>query len=411
MAEFIETHLTFDTMFTFSQPGTKRNWDSNDVLQEVAANQPRYATEGGLYIDPIKRNYLPESEDLTTWATAGTGTVVASATVPGPGLNAFLVSDDSGLHGFRIEHDYSVNIPNDQEYTFSVLFNTAGDINDGMPALNIELTGVTTKIYTYAFGAPMGTGVYNVGSEEAVDAGYRRRGDWLECWVTVKVESSMTSLKSRIYPKHSELILTGGFELDAQYDAGLIGDTIVAAPQLEIGLARSAYLPSSGGTEARAVDDLQLLPTAQMDGDVTFVGELDLSNYVQHGLMRRVLAIGSASNYMQMFIAANSLNVTIEKGIYQYTPTTSGANPQPVPLTNNTIKFAISYDFSNDLIRVYMNGGSVLIPSAGLDSTSLERIRFGTTPSTAFDCASMTLKYFKVYLEALPHDVMEDLTV
>jgi hypothetical protein len=390
-----------DPRITFTRASVGTYVDGNGQFKTVGNNEARFDHDPltleslGLLIEESRTNLVNNNTNPSSWIAVASA--VNETTYPIKGLATTRVTDspsdgDSPYLG-AVSWGTGSSIP----LCMSIYVDAVNSTSDTI-TLFLFGSGYINHTWNISTGVPVPTesfsingSNYNSGSQEFIDCG----GGIYRLILKANFTGSLVSGACRFY-----LAPSGG---PTDY-------AIIAGPQIEQGAFPTSYIPTSGSSVTRQIDNAYILndnvPIRTGVGEYSFYvrGRL-LTTAPLFGISRGLVGMGnSTSNRIRIphdsqgaveIYSGNSLQVSFNTGSF-------GTVERKVALAVKKDDFALSLD-----------GGTVLTDTSGNIPVDITTIGFGqsgydappvTNPSTCY------IKEFRIYPKRLTDAQLQLLT-
>ena len=351
-------------------------------------NIPRieYDADGnrlGLLIEEARTNLFAYSQTFTTGWSINEVIVQSNSNVSPDGtLTATKLIPTDAVSGFR---GIYTNLLATGPTTISVFAKAAG-----YTAIAIGSDNNNSNVVY--FNLLNGTGTGGGGNYSNLQSQYVGDG-WWRCSVVVADAAPN-------YPSIG-VAVNGSSASDA---GNGVDGVLLWGAQLEVGAFPTSYIPTSGSTATRAAD-VATMPVSEFgynDDEGTVVVE---ANTFGGGANRYIVQFDDTTNINRNLIYIkydNSRNWLTIAGNVQQQQTTSGS------VTNN-IQFNAIGAYKKDDFAFVVDGGSVVIDTAGSTPSGISIFRIGAN-STSGELLNGHIKSIKYYPRRLTNAQLQDLT-
>lgn len=238
--------------FNFSRAdGVQTRINKHGLIETVANNEPRlsYDLVDGkvsdcphLLLEPSRTNVIRYSDNFGEWSTVNVGVTDNQSVSPDGNLTADFVSENSGVNSKFIYLDESVTSGNEYTQSVFVKYNgtryiqLTGSVGFGTGHVNFDLQEGTITLESAVLDA----------SIEKYPNEWYRISATLSCTTTTSGRFLMSLIGSSTSGR------VGTYSGDTSKGVYLWG------AQLEIGDYPTSYIPTSGSTETRQADEIEL---------------------------------------------------------------------------------------------------------------------------------------------------------
>ncbi len=259
---------TLDPRITFTRTTTGTYMDSDGLIKTAIADQPRFdhryvngqIESLGLLVEEGRSNLLLRSEDFTTtWTNFNSTDASNTAIAPDGNTTADTLISNVGVTDGLLRQDVSGLVDN-TTYTFSIFLKTAGLVSVSLQFYNKANTFHGSKTLNLSTGILSGSDF--VGTSSVVSYG----NGWYRL-----VLSNLGSGTGATTPNVRIIALSTGDGTSGIY---------VWGAQLEQGAFPTSYIPTSGGTGTRTLDNVSMEGTNftdwynQSEGSILWIGNV-----------------------------------------------------------------------------------------------------------------------------------------
>ena len=366
------------------------------VLQTAASGEARFdhdpvtGESKGLLIEEARTNLIPYSEDLSQWLTVGSPTILTNQVVAPDGTLTADTVDDTNTTGPALVYVLLSSMTAVTNYTASVYLKAGtsdictfnvyrGAIENN---LNIDLSDGTFV------NEPSSTSASDYVSHSIEHVG----NGWYRVSVTFNCDTAGQSIHFRIWPKKRDIHPPTGY-------------VHVWGAQLEEGSFPTSYIPTSGSTVTRAVEQVTMTNIApELNGqEGTLYVEATPPNY-NTGDQRLVSIGASGSDVVEMFReygsrnfqwAVKSVSGSIGSG------STSWA-------ADTTAKFVLGYKSGDNAVAA--DGSLIITQSGTFAAVQMNQMLIGRTFVGGASAWSGEIKKIAYYPKRLSNATLQAMT-
>lgn len=376
---------------TFARSGaTATIINSSGQIDTVAADTARFNHNDtgaflGLLVEGGRTNYIPDSDDFTTWTNSLTtdADVTGSVTAPGSSFNVFELTEQASAGAHRIDRSVTTTFDNQTVFAAGLFkLNTRYrcqvqiDGNVGSTASSCNLDG-NLSAGTINSGASSG----NISIQQKGIT--KLANGWYRVWFTATLTGTCSGLSIRLF-----ILNDAGTK---SYTGDGSSSLYISGADLQISTTPSSHIPTSGGTSTRNTDDARITPISgffnSSAGSLCVKATL-MASYTGSNTYLAAITDGSSNNHISIRRDGTSLIINVVSG---------GAGQAYINCgtwsVGETKVIALSWA-AND-VAVSVNGSAVSTDTSVTLPTGLDRFRIGAGPfGIAWNGPIQFLKYW-----------------
>ena len=377
--------------FSFDRDTLATRVNKDGLIETVGSGEPRIDykddSKGALKLEPSRTNFVPNSENMSTWNQTSLLSVTGGNVGVYGSVNAYNVIPNATSTSHRIwisslglssnNHTFTIYAKENGCKDLFVYCNSTG--TDYASWFNLE-----TGLKGSASGGPTSTSMTPVGN------GWHK--------IQISGNTDLTSV---------ELYLSNGTESIVWSPNGTEG-MLMQFGQLEVGSYPTSYIPTSGGVVTRIKDlcDTQNLSNVigQTEGVIFYDAILaHKSTDTSEDLFELSIDDGSNQNIFFINNYNNSLTVALlNGGSYQFT--NNSFNP------TEGARYKLAFAYKQNDFALYINGNQIATSSSGTVPT-MNQITFGNYYNNSANISnSVKVNEFKFYNTRLSNAELQALT-